>query len=121
MFRAHLSSRSLNDRSIFENLNRVVTGIRFLKKGGIIHIFISERELGAYGHIKESSATTSEATTWKSDYNFLVDDSGVTSGRDYHTLTHENRAIDLDIIRAPIDEGTFCGVCHTSGSDRIAV
>lgn len=91
--------------SWFSPLNSVVTGIRFLKKGGIIHIFISERELGPYGRITEPSTTTTEATTWKSDYNFLVDDSGVSSGRDYHTLTHENRAIDLDIIRAPIDEG----------------
>lgn len=39
--------------------------------------------------------------TWKSDYNFLIEDNGVESGIDYHTLTWQIPAIDLDILRAP--------------------
>lgn len=75
-----------------------------MKKGRIIHIFISERELDVYGRIKLSNQSEN---TWESDYNFLIEDSGVQNGRDYHTLTYEDRKLDLDTIRAPKDEGNL--------------
>lgn len=86
---------------MFPITNRVVTGLRFLKKGRIIHIFISEREIDRHGRIK---ITQSNENTWQSDYNFLIEDSGVENGKDYHTLTYKDRIIELDIIRAPKDE-----------------
>lgn len=80
---------------------RVVTGIRFLKKARIIHIFISERRLLADGQIEVSD---SGDTTWISDYNFVIEDTFIEDGKDYHKLTYNDRIIELDIIRAPKGE-----------------
>lgn len=80
---------------------RVVTGIRFLKKNRIIHIFISERKLGPTGKIE---AGESNDEPWLSDYNFLKEDAGVKEGVDYHELTWKNRIMEIDTIRAPKDE-----------------
>lgn len=78
-----------------------MTGIRFLKKGRIIHIFISERKLERNGKIE---VTNTNDTTWISDYNFVIEDSGVEEGIDFHRLTWNNRILELDTIRAPKDE-----------------
>lgn len=67
----------------------------------MIHIFMSERELDRYGRTKR---TLPMENTWKSDFNFLIEDSGVEEGRDYHALTHQDRTLELDTIRAPPDE-----------------
>lgn len=75
-----------------------------MKKGRIIHIFISERELDRYGKIKMNGNEFHE-NTWISDYNFLIEDTGVENGKEYHTLTYKDRIIELDTIRAPRDEG----------------
>lgn len=83
-------------------LARVVTGIRFLKKNRIIHIFIKERKLGRDGTIESENDDTEEI--WIGDYNFVKEDSGVKEGVDYHELTWKNHAIDLDTLRAPKDE-----------------
>lgn len=80
-------------------LIRVVTGIRFLKKGRIIHIFISERKLGRFGKIESNNETD-----WLGDYNFVVEDSGVEDGKDFHRLTWNDRILELDTIRAPKEE-----------------
>lgn len=81
----------------------MVTGIRFLKKNRIIHIFIKERTLGPNGKI-EWDGDNDEL--WLSDYKFVKEDSGVKEGVDYHELTWSNRAIEIDTIRAPADEGS---------------
>lgn len=81
---------------------RVVTGIRFFKENRIIHIFISERKLGANGQIEMDN--NSQNDLWLSDYRFVKEDSGVKEGVDYHELTWKNRIIELDTIRAPKNE-----------------
>lgn len=75
--------------------NRVVTGLRFRKVNRIMHIQIQEGELMPRGLI---NATTVE---WKavSDYKLL--DRGIRSGLDYHTMTWDKRAIDLDDLQSP--------------------
>lgn len=80
----------------------MVTGIRLLKKDRIIHIFISERKLLPHGKVDETSYLND--TTWVSDYNFVIEDSGVENEIDYHTLTWTDRSIELDTIRGPKDE-----------------
>lgn len=80
----------------------MVTGIRLLKKDRIIHIFISERTLLAHGKVDETSYLND--TTWVSDYNFVIEDSGVEDGTDYHKLTWTDRSIELDTLRGPKDE-----------------
>lgn len=78
-----------------------MTGIRFFKKGRIIHIFISERKIGKYFKIEE---THSNETTWIGDYNWVIEDSNIDVGSDYHRLTWNSRAIELDTLRAKPDE-----------------
>lgn len=70
----------------------------------MIHIFIAERQLDRNGQIHRSENIHDDLDAWKSDYNFVIRDTGVEEGRDYHKLTWRDRAIDLDTIRAPKNE-----------------
>lgn len=71
-----------------------------MKKDRMIHIFVAERQLDSQGKI---SVLPSEEP-WQGDYNFVIEDSGVEAGRDYHKLTWIDRAIELDTIQAPKGE-----------------
>ncbi|MCH1922453.1 DUF4803 domain-containing protein, partial [Shewanella sp. A3A] len=77
--------------------NKVVTGIRFTKSNRIIHLKIQEGELLPMGGINE---TTIE---WNHVDDYNIDYEGVTVGVDYHILTWEGMAIDLDDIKVPHD------------------
>lgn len=74
---------------------RVITGLRFKKVNRIIHIQIQEGELQARGFVNASTLS------WKpvSDYKLL--DRGIRNGLDYHTMSWDKRAIDLDDLIAP--------------------
>lgn len=67
-----------------------MTGVRFRKVNRIIHIQIQEGELQARGFVNASTLS------WKpvSDYKLL--DRGIRNGMDYHTMSWDKRAIDLD-------------------------
>ncbi|XP_055324712.1 uncharacterized protein LOC129579091 isoform X2 [Sitodiplosis mosellana] len=81
--------------------NKVVTGIRFFKKNRIIHIFISERRILPHGKIEEIN---SNEITWTGDYDWVIEDANVEADIDYHRLSWNSRAIELDTIRAKPDE-----------------
>lgn len=91
------SDRYFNLRASVSNMtaNQVVTGLRFQKVNRIIHIQIQQGQLLPRGQI---NATTVE---WNpiSDYKLL--DRGIRSGLDYHTMTWDKRAIDLDDLESP--------------------
>lgn len=72
-----------------------MTGVRFRKVNRIIHIQIQESELQARGYVNASTLS------WKtvSDYKLL--DRGIRNGLDYHTMSWDKRAIDLDDLVAP--------------------
>lgn len=74
-----------------------MTGLRFRKVNRIIHIQIQEGELQARGYINASTLS------WKlvSDYKLL--DRGIRNGLDYHTMSWDKRAIDLDDLIAPVN------------------
>lgn len=91
-----------------------MTGIRFLKKNRIIHIFIKERTLGPNGKIEWDG---DKDELWMSDYKFVKEDSGVKEGVDYHELTYNHKEIDLDTVRAPPDE-VVTGVRFRVGSEH---
>lgn len=82
---------------IFFLFYRVVTGLRFTKVNRIIHIQIQDGELLPRGLINASTVE------WKpvSDYQLL--DRGIRSGQDYHTMSWDKRAIDLDDLTSPPD------------------
>ncbi|CAK1579900.1 unnamed protein product [Parnassius mnemosyne] len=74
--------------------NKVVTGVRLVKHGRVFHLQISEGTLGERGTITPSS--------WVPIQKFDPNEPGVREGVDYHTLTYEKRAIDLDDLDSPI-------------------
>lgn len=76
---------------------RVVTGVRIIKRNGVIQLAISQRTLLPYGQ-----TDAKEQNTWKyADYQFAVTDRGPSNGIDYFTLTYENRSINLDDLTVP--------------------
>lgn len=83
-------------------MSRVITGLRLMKSDSIIHIFAAERQLGFNGHINLTESK--DQNVWISDYNFVIKDTGVKEGEQYHKLTWRDRAIELDTIRAPKGE-----------------
>ncbi|CAH0751220.1 unnamed protein product [Diatraea saccharalis] len=73
--------------------NKVVTGLRIVKSGRVFHLQISEGTLGERGVITPGD--------WVPVQKFDPDDPGTTLGTDYHKLTYEKRAIDLDELDSP--------------------
>uniref|UniRef100_T1IDI3 Uncharacterized protein n=1 Tax=Rhodnius prolixus TaxID=13249 RepID=T1IDI3_RHOPR len=92
-----ITNRFFNLRAVTSDVenNKVVTGIRFIKASGVIHIQIQEGELLKYGEINATSVT------WRPIDEYNIDT--VTAGIDYHMLTWEHRAVDLDDLFLPHD------------------
>lgn len=70
--------------------NKVVTGMRFVKKNRIIHLVVQQGALLPRGQIDN---TTQE---WVEAANYNILSPNVRNGRDYHTLNYGSRIIDLD-------------------------
>ncbi|XP_018572018.1 uncharacterized protein LOC108911535 isoform X1 [Anoplophora glabripennis] len=90
------SDRYFNMRPTFANFNdnRVVTGLRFVKKNRIIHLQIQEGKLLPRGKIDV------DTVHWTPVEEYKITDRKIFNGQDYHTLSWEKRAIDLDDLEA---------------------
>ncbi|XP_022837838.1 uncharacterized protein LOC111364988 isoform X3 [Spodoptera litura] len=75
------------------NENKVVTGMRLVKLGKVFHIQIYQGKLVERGFVESSEEVLAQA--------FDPEQAGVLEGVDYHTLTYERRAIDLDELDSP--------------------
>ncbi|XP_023948444.2 uncharacterized protein LOC112053291 isoform X1 [Bicyclus anynana] len=84
---------SLRDVIADINNNKVVTGLRLVKHGRVFHLQISEGTLGERGSVSPGS--------WVPLQKFDVTDPGIRDGVDYHTMSYERRAIDLDELDSP--------------------
>ncbi|XP_023948445.2 uncharacterized protein LOC112053291 isoform X3 [Bicyclus anynana] len=84
---------SLWDSTSDVNNNKVVTGLRLVKHGRVFHLQISEGTLGERGSVSPGS--------WVPLQKFDVTDPGIRDGVDYHTMSYERRAIDLDELDSP--------------------
>uniref|UniRef100_A0A1B6KBP6 Uncharacterized protein n=1 Tax=Graphocephala atropunctata TaxID=36148 RepID=A0A1B6KBP6_9HEMI len=73
--------------------NKVITGVRFVKMHGVVHIQIQEGTLQRYGHIDEASVS------WQPVDNFRTRDA--VEDKDYMKMSYYKRAIDLDDLKAP--------------------
>lgn len=72
---------------------RVVTGVRFIKKDRVIHLQAQEGKLLAGGLIDQSTLS------WLPLPHVDVEDlEQFIDGRDYHTLSWDNRKFDLDDV-----------------------
>ncbi|BFG02405.1 uncharacterized protein DMAD_01914 [Drosophila madeirensis] len=95
------SDRFFNLREAVSDVkrNRVVTGLRFVKKNRIFHLQIQEGELLPRGGINHTTLS------WKPVENYNIFDRDVKKGTDYHTLSYESRSIDLDDVDT--DDNSF--------------
>ncbi|XP_044253043.1 uncharacterized protein LOC123004011 isoform X2 [Tribolium madens] len=93
------SDRYINLRASIADIqnNRVVTGLRFVKHNRIIHLQIQEGKLLPRGNIDVTTVH------WVPVEEYKITDSNVVNGQDYHTLSWEKRAVDLDDLTT--DEG----------------
>lgn len=71
-----------------------MTGIRLVKHGRVFHLQVSEGTLGERGSVTPGSWVELKSKFDPEDYE-------VTEGVDFHTLTYEKRAIDLDELESP--------------------
>lgn len=79
-------------------LYRVVSGVALKKFQGIFHLMITERELKPYATL---NTTDPSWHTFNSLDYFSIHDSLIRENIDYHTLTWENRSINLDTVEVP--------------------
>jgi hypothetical protein len=93
------SDRYVNLRQTIADVsnNRVVTGLRFVKHNRIIHLQIQEGKLLPRGNIDLTTVH------WVPVEDYKITDKNTINGQDYHTLTWEKRAVDLDDLVA--DDG----------------
>lgn len=102
-----MSDRYFSLRDVTTNLeeNRIVTGISINKKNRIIQLIIAETELLPYGRVNTNSKMDDDNSKpynrFKTNEEFKITDAGIQNGLDYHTLTWENRGINLDTVIAP--------------------
>ncbi|KAI4457296.1 hypothetical protein MML48_8g00010324 [Holotrichia oblita] len=74
------------------NNNKVVTGIRFVKRNRMIHLQVQQGEILPYGVI---NATSLE---WVPINNFKITDRYVHNKQDYLKMTWKDKAVDLHVI-----------------------
>ncbi|KAH8312100.1 hypothetical protein KR044_009410 [Drosophila immigrans] len=88
------SDRFFNLRDTLSDVraNKVVTGVRFVKKNRIFHIQIQQGQLLPRGAINESTLE------WVPIDDYKIGDFNVTEGVDYHSMSYETRRINLDEI-----------------------
>ncbi|KAL9695482.1 hypothetical protein quinque_014767 [Culex quinquefasciatus] len=91
------SDRYINMRESVSDVmdNKVVTGMRFIKKNQIIHLIVQQGRLLPRGHIDNGTLE------WVEPHNYTVMSQNVRTGRDYHTLNRINRSLDLDDLYVP--------------------
>lgn len=76
---------------------RIVTGVSLAKVDGVIQLLIAQHTLKPYGNV--GFVGIDEA--WKPAQKLNISDNHTRAGIDYHTLTYENRSINLDTIFVP--------------------
>ncbi|XP_031627540.1 uncharacterized protein LOC116343553 [Contarinia nasturtii] len=94
------SDRHFSLRDVISNVaeNKVISGIRIMKKNGIIHLEASERTLLPKNELDPNTKSI------VSNNNFTINDPNVVENTDYFTMTYDNRILNLDTIVAKGDE-----------------
>lgn len=82
----------------------MISGVRIVKKNGIIHLTAIERALLPNARLDDSDKNII------SNYNFTITDTRVKSGIDYFTMTYDNRTINLDNVVATSRDEVVTGV-----------
>lgn len=96
------SDRYFSLRPVISNTarNMVITGISLRKHNQMFTWKITEGHLINNGQINRTGVSPL-AARWKTGHLFNINDYHVEEGIDYHTLSWENRSINLDTLIAP--------------------
>lgn len=78
--------------------SRVITGVSLQKQNRVIQFVISERQLMPNAEVE---SLPRRKDYWKGETFEFLNTSNNQQGVDYHTLTWEQRAINLDTIKLP--------------------
>lgn len=106
----YVSLRSVNADTEY---NRVITGVRLVKKNKIIHIQIQEGKLLPYGLIDQNTVR------WKPVDDYKITDPGVYNKKDYFMLTYSERSMALDDIQETMEGYVVTGVRFNLINGRI--
>ncbi|XP_043641072.1 uncharacterized protein LOC122611804 [Drosophila teissieri] len=100
------SDRYFNLRPVLADVknNRIVTGLRFVKKNRIFHLQVQEGELLPRGAINETTLQ------WKPVDSYSTLDKNVTDTVDYHKLSYESRSLDLGDVKAENNSAVVTGL-----------
>lgn len=87
-------------------MDSIVTGVAITKRNRMFQFQIAESTLLPFGHVNTTVAGTvdsshSTSNRFKVHPEFKFTDADITNGVDYHTLTYDHRAINLDTVQAP--------------------
>ncbi|XP_034484623.1 uncharacterized protein LOC117789658 [Drosophila innubila] len=96
------SDRYFNLREAIADIeeNKVVTGLRFVKKNRIFHLQIQQGKLMPRGVIDDKTLE------WKPVDKYEIDGADIVNGVDYHTMNYSSRSIDLDNIMSSNDNSS---------------
>ncbi|XP_071446967.1 uncharacterized protein [Hetaerina americana] len=75
--------------------NRVAVGLRFVKVNRVIHLQIQD------GIVLPGGIVNASTVQWRPIIPFKINDPGIVRGEDYHAMSWEQRAIDLDDLVGP--------------------
>jgi len=94
------SERHFSLHDVVSNIhkNKIVTGVALKKYLGVFHFLITEQELGSYATVNTSFPTWA---SWNRNENFYINDPQIRDGIDYHTLSWQNRSVNLDTVEVP--------------------
>lgn len=87
----------------------IVTGLSIIKQNRIIQLRVAESLLLPFGKINITMDTDENGKTEPfyrlvSNEEFRITDANIREGSDYHKLSWEHRAIDLDIVTVPTNK-----------------
>lgn len=78
--------------------SRIVSGVAIVKRNGIFSWTITQSRLLSYGRVQQFQYDARNDVKFS---NFRRTDPGIFDGVDYHTLSWQNRSVNLDIIVLP--------------------
>lgn len=86
--------------------NQIVTGIALTKRNSVVQFVIAQRQLTAFGNVDRSHVEYA----WTLAEQFVPNHNESQDGVDFHTLTYENRSLNLDTVIAPTGGHIVTGV-----------
>lgn len=91
-------SHDLPFQRLIHFVRSIVTAVALKKFQGVFHLLVVERELKPFGLV---NATSPAWASYGTGGYFSIADPQVRDGVDYHTLTWENRSVNLDTVEVP--------------------